>query len=700
MKFKNSYILLISLISVFLLLSVASVSAADADTIAVDDDAAIDDVSDIDLNDNYLKGSNVLSDDSNSSEDSNEAEVATNATETNDTDNTTTVEPSMTIDEKTNVDVHTKLVNISVTIKNASNNTVSFVKNNISVIYSYVEDNETISTELTDFNVSSRRVIFEAPNLNNASVTIIYKNGTDDQLNASTQLNPVVTVDIIPINTVVDYQSGNFTFKVIDNYTGEIVANRSITIRGFYFYDYPGTMTPYKSFTSDENGIITLVNVDISKDLDITALINNYSSLSVGEYNITFSSDDNGTVVSSDNNKATLTVNKVNATIKASNYKELVNSGKKFTFKVVNSKTGEAIKLSKVYFKIKLNSTGNYTTFNATTNLSGEAGFNLSLYGGTYPIIIQNINDNINAASVKVNATLTKRTGVLTASNRSILFNSAITGIIKVTDKLTKKVAPNVILKVRLYTSSKKYTDYAFMSSSKGYVKFSAPLSVGKHKMIISFLDNNYTGSSITRYVTVKKTTGKITAPKVNTYYKSGRAFKIKLVNAKNGNAMYGTKVTIRVYVSSNKFYKYTGVTNSSGYVSLGIGTLKPGTYKVTVAAGESGYTAKTKTSQIKITKVPTKLTPTKFSAKYGAGKYFKVKVTHKSNKKVLSGVKLKVKVYTSAKKYKTYTIKSNSKGIANLKVTQKVGTYKVVVSSANKYYTASSAKSTITVTK
>ena len=64
--------------------------------------------------------------------------------------------------------------------------------------------------------------------------------------------------------------------------------------------------------------------------------------------------------------------------------------------------------------------------------------------------------------------------------------------------------------------------------------------------------------------------------------------------------------------------------------------------------------------------------------------------------KKVISGVKVKIKVYTG-KKYKTYTVKTNSKGIASykLKNTLKVGKYTIYTS-----YGTLKDKRTITVVK
>ena len=66
-------------------------------------------------------------------------------------------------------------------------------------------------------------------------------------------------------------------------------------------------------------------------------------------------------------------------------------------------------------------------------------------------------------------------------------------------------------------------------------------------------------------------------------------------------------------------------------------------------------------------------------------------KITIKdSNKKPMKKVKIKVKVYTG-KKSKTYTLQTNSKGIATLSTKNlKRGTHKVIISSASKAYSLS----------
>jgi DNA-binding Xre family transcriptional regulator len=71
----------------------------------------------------------------------------------------------------------------------------------------------------------------------------------------------------------------------------------------------------------------------------------------------------------------------------------------------------------------------------------------------------------------------------------------------------------------------------------------------------------------------------------------------------------------------------------------------------------------------------------------------------NKATKKIISNVKVKIKVY-SGKKYKTYTVKTNKKGIAKINTNKlKTGKHKVVISSKNSNYLIS-AKSMITIQK
>ena len=182
-----------------------------------------------------------------------------------------------------------------------------------------------------------------------------------------------------------------------------------------------------------------------------------------------------------------------------------------------------------------------------------------------------------------------------------------------------------------------------------------------------------------------------------NFYYKVGKSFSVKLKDANTGKVLKNYKFTIYVYNSANKKVKtYSLKTNSYGNAYLkGITDLKVGYYYPVFKSANyylDGYEL-----SFKINKAPTTVKAPKVTFKVKKSKYFKVTVKHKSTKKVVKSLKIKVKVYTG-KKYKTYTIKTNSKGVAKLNTKKlKVGKHKVVISSGNANYKVS-AKSTIVI--
>ena len=310
-------------------------------------------------------------------------------------------------------------------------------------------------------------------------------------------------------------------------------------------------------------------------------------------------------------------------------------------------------------------------------------------------------NNNVKSTIVKTNLTVTTIPTVIKITSAStIYYNTGYTLNFKVTDKSGKSISDVYVL-VQIYTGS-KYNNYIFQTNKYGNVNIKAPLTVGSHKIVITSADSRYSANSVTKTITVKKASAKISAPKVTAYYNSGKYFTIKLMNTKKSNApIYAAKLNIRVYVTKYSYYNYNGQTGVDGKIKLALDSLKPGTYKVEVRGADSkDFSVSKVTSQIVVKKAPTKLYPVKLTAKKGKTTYFKVTVKNYKIKKVISGVKVKIKVYTG-KKYKTYTVKTNSKGIAQLNVKSlTTGTHKVVVTSANKYCVAKAAASSIKITK
>ncbi|MEE1134216.1 MAG: Ig-like domain-containing protein, partial [Methanobrevibacter sp.] len=512
-----------------------------------------------------------------------------------------------------------------------------------------------------------------------------------------------------------DFQEGNFTFQIVDIDDGnKPLVNKTVTLSG---KNSAGTQltwiiiigTNTYSFNSninlktDENGIITLVNKGFYPGYTFGE--NVYSP--AGDYTVTIA----GTGNLKGSNTTNITINKIDLKISIEKFNEYYGTSKKFTIIVTNAKSGNPIYGVTVNFDVtkdgkdkityQTTSDGKTTAItSSTTNSEGKIELPASnLVSGTYTIKGDVSNTtNYNAAKGSGDAIIKKIPTTINAKDVTVQYNTGATSTITVKDKNGKAVSGMYLL-VRLYTTSSKYNDYLFQTNSKGQVSFSASLAVGKHKMIVTSADNRYEAKQVTKTITVKKASATIKAPKVTDYYKGVKSFAVKLVNSKNNKAIYDAKLNIKIFVSKNRYYNYKGNTGMNGQIKLLLDTLKPGSYKVVVSGADSkNFNAKQVTSKIVIKKAPAKLVPKKLTAKKGAKKYFQVTVKNKKTKKVITGVKIKVKVYTG-KKAKTYTLKTNTKGIAKLNVNKlKVGTHKVVVTSANKYVTAKQAKSTIKI--
>ena len=153
------------------------------------------------------------------------------------------------------------------------------------------------------------------------------------------------------------------------------------------------------------------------------------------------------------------------------------------------------------------------------------------------------------------------------------------------------------------------------------------------------------------------------------------------------------------LYKGNKLIYKNEYVFNIDGNYYIknnNMPKLNGGIYKVVIRdLGNSLYTFKSKTTTLEITKIKALVKAPKIIAKLKKSKYFKVTV--KSNNRALKYIKIKVKVYTG-KKAKTYTLKTNKKGVASLNTKKlKKGKHKVVISSDDVNYKIS-AKSKITI--
>lgn len=182
-------------------------------------------------------------------------------------------------------------------------------------------------------------------------------------------------------------------------------------------------------------------------------------------------------------------------------------------------------------------------------------------------------------------------------------------------------------------------------------------------------------------------------ASKLTTYPLSEGYFSAKLIDSK-GKGIANQIVSFKF---NGKTYKASTNKNGIAKVKVSLSTKK--TYKVTLSyAGNDDYESAKSTSSIivKTGSKKSKITSSNMKVKRNKKNTFKVKLTTSAGK-ALKNQKVIVKLNS-----KTYTLKTNSKGIAKLSFKlSKVKKYSVSVNFlGNANYKASLKKSTIRVTK
>ncbi|MDO5832224.1 MAG: hypothetical protein Q4Q14_05225 [Methanobrevibacter sp.] len=604
------------------------------------------------------------------------------------------------IEAPTSVNVNqTNKAEVPVTITNGID-VKTVTASEFEVEVSYKDGNNTTKIDVSDLAYANGKLVFTpqfVENVTSYNMTITYKGSDNKTLTHKGKLNKITTIKIIPLNSETDYQAGNFTFQIVDSYTNEPLANQKVSLSGTYngtsiYWDIKQSgnsisLSTSKSLTSDSNGIITIDNINFYPGLMLGST-NIYAP--AGVYNLTIT----GSGVASGSLKTTAKINKIKSKITVEKFSEYIGSDKKLKIVVVNAETGKPISGATIFFNLT-NSDGKEIVFTSqgannttvkvnhlTTNDNGAAEIPMNLVVGKYSIYAD-VSTSSNYATSKVSSTATIK-GI------PLKYTVSSTGVVTVTNKLTNKPEAGVFVLLKFDGSDNKRILTQTNKNGKVEIK-----TVGKHKIQVTNADSRYTASAVTKTITNKKITAKCSAPKVTDYYKGVKVFTVKLTTSAK-KPIYDAKITLLI-----NGYKQSVRTGVDGQIRLSLNTLKPGTYKVVVKSGDTkSFTIKQISTKIVIKKAPAKLTPKKLTAKKGVKKYFKVTVKNTKTKKVIKGVKVKIKVYTG-KKYKTYSVKTNSKGIANLNVKSlKVGSHKVVVSSANKYVVAKAAKSTIKITK
>lgn len=305
------------------------------------------------------------------------------------------------------------------------------------------------------------------------------------------------------------------------------------------------------------------------------------------------------------------------------------------------SSKGKAIEGNTITVKV------NGKVYTAVTDSSGKASFNIDLSSGKYTATISSEETRTyHAASTKAVVTINP---TIEGINVTKLEGSNDLYYVIVSDS-NGKVLGNKKVKLQIGSKSISLT-----TLPNGIARVNIDLNVGTYKIVA------------TNPVTGEKTTNKLFIfnylmenKDLTKYYKGSTGYKVRAYGKDGKPVGAGKTVSIKV---NGKTYKVK--TDKKGYANLAI-NLKPGKYTIKATYNKYSVTNKIVVKTTLITKnlSKKKSKTTKYQAKLLNG-----------NGKVLKGKKITFKF-----KGKTYTAKTNKKGIATITIKSalKVGKYKI----------------------
>lgn len=397
----------------------------------------------------------------------------------------------------------------------------------------------------------------------------------------------------------------------------------------------------------------------------ILALANNCSDV------VSVSSDDS--VVASPANAEVLKNSKVSASLSVSDtYYDASATNFKVTLQDAN---GKALANQKITLKVKSKS------YTGTTDSKGIASIKTTaLAVGTYTVSISYAgNANVSSSTLSKKVKVIKDKTSLSGDSKVYIlpYNYYTYGVILT----SAHGGPVKDCKVSFSYNGKTFTA---KTDEKGEAITVIPLlDKGTYKITYIFKGNDglYSSSS-SGTICIKSAANKLIASDLKMNYKDGSKFSVKFTDNK-GKVLSGKTITFKLDGKT-----YTAKTDSKGVAKLAIGDLKPNTYKIKYLyskLGASDYNYGYK--NIVINKLSAKLSAKNLVMKYKDGSEFKVTV--KDN----SGNIIKNTVVKFTINGKTYSQKTDSKGVAKLKITLPVGYYSIKSVLSNGYYKGSLTK-------
>ena len=297
---------------------------------------------------------------------------------------------------------------------------------------------------------------------------------------------------------------------------------------------------------------------------------------------------------------------------------------------VLKDKLGNIIPNRDVYLII------NGERFKSRTNDLGSAVFKLPVASGNHRTTLEFIGDDeYLAASLSVNINVKSTVYV---AQSTYAYNSRYVAVLY--DSNGNSV------KNRQISVVFNGINYNLTSNAKGEISLVVKLSSGKCNVKIT---NPETGEIKVQAINVVK---RITKNKdLTLYYGADKVYKVKVCN---DNAKFIKGLKVKFKINKKSYYAFT---DKRGYASLKI-SQKPGKYRIT--ASYKGFKVSNK--------IVVKSTLITKNVKVKKGKTIKFKAKLLNNK----GKKLKNKKITFKFKGKSYSAKTNKKGVAVLKIAKK----------------------------
>ena len=321
------------------------------------------------------------------------------------------------------------------------------------------------------------------------------------------------------------------------------------------------------------------------------------------------------------------------------------------------------------------------TKYTVTTDKNGVATAKVDLKAGKYVVTATN---PYSGEKISNNIVVKKYSTSLKGNEKTyILPYNYYTYYVKLT---ASNGSPLKDCKVVFSYAGKNVTA---KTDAKGKAKTVIPLlAEGTYKITYKYAgDNDYAGCSASGTIYIKSASTKLTASDLKMNYNSGSKFSVTAKDS-SGKALKNKEIR---FILDGK--TYTAKTDSKGVAKLSVGALNPGKHqikymysKLSLADYNYGY------KNIIVNKVSAKISAKNLVMKYKDGSVYKATVKDSSGK-ALKNIVVKFTING-----KTYSKKTNSLGVAQMKIDLPVGYYKIKSVISDSFYQSSTVSKHVLV--